>query len=248
MNITNCRALVTGGGSGLGRYVLEALAGAGADIAITYNSSRERAEDAAKLVQAAGRTAHCVELDLTDENSVNAGVEAAVEQLGGLDILVNNAADTGAANWPFEEFTVEKWDSLMAINMRGPFLMARAVAPHLQASGRGRIVNVGSVVGLAPSVSAYSFVVSKAGVIPLTRYLAAALAPDILVNCVAPGLMEGTLMSGGASEEHLQQWRDKSVLGRTTSHADVAAQIVRFCESDSITGQTLVIDGGIHFH
>ena len=89
---------------------------------------------------------------------------------------------------------------------------------------------------------------SKACVVPLTRYLAAALAPGVLVNCVAPGLMEGTLMSGGASEEYIHGWEGKSVLRKTTSHADVAKQVVQFCESDTITGQTLVVDGGIHFH
>ena len=248
MNLTNCKALVTGGGGGLGRYIIKALAAEGVDIAIAYNSRQERAEEAAKLVTSVGQKAICVQLSLTDDDSIKSGVEEAVKHLGGLDILVNNAGIAGGV--PFEEFTVEELDKQLATNIRGPFLLSRIAAPHLKESGKGRIVNVGSVIGLTSAVSDSSIgpVLSKSCVIPLTRYLAAALAPDVLVNCVAPGLMENTLMSSGASEEYVQKWRDMSVLGQTTSHNDVAAQIVQFCKSDTVTGQSLVIDGGIHFH
>lgn len=247
MNLDNCRALVTGGGGGLGRYILELLADEGVDVAVAYNSSLARAEEAAQTVKSAGRNAYCIELDLTDDESIESGVEAAVKQLGGLDILINNAGMAGGV--PFEEFTVEELDKQFAVNIRGPFLLSRTAAPHLKESGRGRIVNVGSVIGLTSAVSESSIgpVLSKSCVIPLTRYLAAALAPQVLVNCVAPGLMENTLMSSGASEDYVQKWRGMSLLGQTTSHADVAAQVVQFCKSDTITGQTLVIDGGIHF-
>jgi 3-oxoacyl-[acyl-carrier protein] reductase len=248
MNLTNCKALVTGGGGGLGQYIIKALAAEGVDIAITYNSSKERAEEAAELVASAGRKAVCVQLSLTDDNSIKSGVDEAVKQLGGLDILINNAGIAGGI--PFEEFTVDELDKQLATNIRGPFLLSRIAAPHLKESGKGRIVNVGSVIGLTSAVSDSSIgpVLSKSCVIPLTRYLAAALAPEVLVNCVAPGLMENTLMSSGASEEYVQKWRDMSVLGQTTSHNDVATQIVQFCKNDTVTGQSLVIDGGIHFH
>ena len=248
MNLNNCKALVTGGGGGLGRYILELLAAEGVDVAVAYNSSLERAEEAAEIVKTAGRNACCVELSLTDDESIKSGVESAVTQLGGLDILINNAGVAGGM--PFEDFTVEELDKQLAVNIRGPFLLSRIAAPYLKESSKGRIVNVGSVIGLTSAVSDSSIgpVLSKSCVVPLTRYLAAALAPEILVNCVAPGLMENTLMSSGASEEYVQQWRDMSVLGQTTSHADVASQIIQFCRSDTITGQTLVIDGGIHFN
>jgi 3-oxoacyl-[acyl-carrier protein] reductase len=248
MNLTNCKALVTGGGGGLGQYIIKALAAEGVDIAITYNSSKERAEEAAELVASAGRKAVCVQLSLTDDNSIKSGVDEVVKQLGGLDILINNAGIAGGI--PFEEFTVDELDKQLATNIRGPFLLSRIAAPHLKESGKGRIVNVGSVIGLTSAVSDSSIgpVLSKSCVIPLTRYLAAALAPEVLVNCVAPGLMENTLMSSGASEEYVQKWRDMSVLGQTTSHNDVATQIVQFCKNDTVTGQSLVIDGGIHFH
>ena len=248
MNLNNCRALVTGGGGGLGRYILELLAVEGVDVAVAYNSSRERAEEAAEIVITAGRKACCVELSLTDDESIRSGVERAVEELGGLDILVNNAGVAGGMS--FEDFSVEELDKQLAINLRGPFLLSRIAAPHLKESGKGHIVNVGSVIGLTSAVSEPSMgpVLSKSCVVPLTRYLAAALAPEVLVNCVAPGLMENTLMSSGASDEYVQRWRDISVLGQTTSPVDVAGQIIQFCKSDTITGQTLVIDGGIHFH
>jgi len=247
MNLDNCKALVTGGGGGLGRYILELLAAEGVNVAVGYNSSLERAEEAAEVVKAAGHKVYCVELSLTDDESIKSGVEEAVKQLGGLDILINNAGIGGGM--PFEDFTVEELDKQLAVNIRGPFLLSRIAAPHLKKSGKGRIVNVGSVIGLTSAVSEPSIgpVLSKSCVIPLTRYLAAALAPEVLVNCVAPGLMENTLMSSGASEDYVQKWLDMSVLGQTASHADVAGQIIQFCKSDTITGQTLVIDGGIHF-
>ena len=248
MNLNNCRALVTGGGGGLGRYILELLAAEGVNVAVAFNRSLERAKEAAEIVKSAGNKAYCVELSLTDDESIKSGVEKAVKQLGGLDILINNAGIGGGM--PFEDFTVEELDKQLAVNIRGPFHLSRIAAPHLKKSGKGRIVNVGSVIGLTSAVSEPSIgpVLSKSCVIPLTRYLAAALAPEVLVNCVAPGLMENTLMSGGASEAYVQKWRDMSVLRQTTSHADVAGQIIQFCKSDTITGQTLVIDGGIHFH
>ena len=248
MNLDSCTALVTGGGGGLGHYILELLAAEGVDVAVAYNSSLERAEEAAEIVKTAGRKACCVELSLTDDESIKSGVEMAVNELGGLDILVNNAGVAGGM--PFEDFTVEELDKQLAVNLRGPFLLSRIAAPFLKESGKGRIVNVGSVIGLTSAVSESSIgpVLSKSCVVPLSRFLAAALAPEVLVNCVAPGLMENTLMSSGASEEYVQKWRDMSVLGQTTSHADVAAQIIQFCKSDTITGQTLVVDGGIHFH
>lgn len=247
MNMRDCVALVTGAGGGLGGYILPALARAGCDVAVAYNAGRDRAEAAAALVTAEGRRAHLQQIDVTDAASVKAGVAAAAEAMGGLDILINNAGSSSPAV-PFDEFDEAGWDSLMAINMKGPFLMAKAAAPYLRASGRGRIVNLGSVVGTVPSVSPFSFTVSKAAVVPLTRYLAAALAPEVLVNCVAPGLMEDTLMSGGMSDEGKQGWYGRAALGRSASHADVVAQIIRFCEADSVTGQTTYIDGGIHFH
>jgi 3-oxoacyl-[acyl-carrier protein] reductase len=129
--------------------------------------------------------------------------------------------------------------------LRGPYLLARAFAPQLRANQAGRIVNIASVAGLFPGGSSIAYAASKAGLVHLTRCLAVALAPDIAVNCIAPGLVEGTQMAQRLPEEMAQMARRQAVLGRTASAQDIAAQAVAFCRADSITGQVLVIDGGM---
>ena len=190
-------------------------------------------------------------LDQTDPTSVETAVEEVAEVFGGLDLLINNAGvASGGRSLPMgnlEALTPEIWDEMMTVNVRGPYLLARAAAPWLRRSNWGRIVNLGSTIGHGTWGAAAAYAPSKASVAPLTRFLAAALAPDITVNCVAPGLMEGTVMSGGASAAYVADWRERAVLGATTSIEDVAGQVVTFCRSATVTGQVLVIDGGIHF-
>lgn len=249
MELTDRVALVTGGSGGLGLVTAKALAEHGADVCITYHSSRDGAEAASKEVTARGRRAALVELDQSDPVSVDAAVNSAAEQMGRLDILVNNAATNIPV--PFADLdalTPEIWDQLFDTNLRGGFLMARAAAPHLRKSGAGRIVNVGAMIGLMPAGSSIAQAVTKAGVIHLTRCLAVALAPAVTVNCVAPGLMEGTRMSGRVPAEAVAAMRERAVTKGNTSIQDVADQIVQFCRAESVTGQVLVIDGGIHFH
>lgn len=248
MELSGKTAFVTGGSGGLGRHLCAALAKAGADVAIAYRSGEDRAEATADIVRSLGRKARCFAMDQTDPASVDDAVAAVIGEFDALNILINNVgAARGIPPGDIEAFTPEIWDDLMAVNLRGPFLVARAAARHLKASGAGKIVNIGSMVGHRHEESGYAYSVSKAAVIPLTRYLASTLAPEICVNCVAPGLMEGTLMSSGASPEFVDSWRAKSVLRRTTSFDDVASQVVQFCRSDAVTGQTAVVDGGILF-
>jgi len=240
---------VTGGGGGLGRVVAAALARAGADVAVTWAQDEDAAWRACGMVQAAGRRAVALHLDQTAPESAEAAVKHAADRLNGLDILVNNAGKAGGPPpGDLAAMTPEAWDEMIAVNLRGPFLVARAAAPFLRASGQGRIVNIGSVVGIGSAESAAAYTVSKAAVVPLTRYLATCLAPDVLVNCVAPGLMEGTGMSGSASEAYLETWKARSILGRTSSLEDVAAQVVACCATGSMTGQTILVDAGVHFH
>jgi 3-oxoacyl-[acyl-carrier protein] reductase len=136
------------------------------------------------------------------------------------------------------------WDRVNETNLRGPYLLARACAPHLRAHKCGRIVNIASVAGLSPTGSSIAYAASKAGLIHLSRCLAVALAPDVAVNCIAPGLVDGTRMAQRLPEEIARSARRHAVLGRTASAQDIAAQTVAFCRADSITGQVLVIDGG----
>ena len=174
------------------------------------------------------------------------------EELGGLDIVINNAAIAmgghAVAPGDLESFTPEIWDEMMAINVRGPFLVTRAAAPHLRASNWGRVVNIGSTIGHGDWYQDRAFTPSKAAIVPLTRFLAASLAPDVTVNCVSPGLMVETGLGSGGSDELVQGWRNRAALGVTTSIDDVAGQVVYLCKTSTITGQSVVVDGGVHFH
>ena len=147
-----------------------------------------------------------------------------------------------------ESLDAAVWDRLFATNLRGPYLLARSAAPHLKASGSGRIVNIASVAGLQPGGSSIGYATSKAGLIHLTRCLAVALAPHVSVNCVAPGLMDGTRMTSRLRPEQVEGALQRAVLKRAASVEDVADQVLAFCKSDSVTGQTVNIDAGVFFH
>ena len=133
----------------------------------------------------------------------------------------------------------------METNLRGPFLLARAFAPHLRAHRSGRIVNIASLAGIYPGGSSIAYAASKAGLIHLTRCLAVALAPDVTVNCIGPGLVENTRMAQRLPEEVARMARRQAVLGTSASMEDIAEQVVTFCRADSVTGQLLIIDGGL---
>lgn len=249
MELTDRVAFVTGGGGGLGLATTKAFAKSGADVCVSYLRNEDSAKSACDEGKAMGRRAAYVHLDQLDSASIEAAIEGAIEQLGKLDILINNAATNIPVPFPdLEALTPEIWDQLFNTNLRGPFLLARAASAHLRQSDAGRIVNVGAMIGLIPAGSSIAQAVTKAGVIHLTRCLAVALAPDITVNCVAPGLMEGTQMSGRVPPVAVKAMGERALLKHNTSIQDVADQVVQFCRAESITGQTLVIDGGIHFH
>src|SRR5438445_105823 len=190
-----------------------------------------------------------VQLDQRDAAAIAPVVDTAAAELGRLDVLVNNAGwNIGVPFRDLDGLTADLWDHINEVNLRGPFFLARAAARHLRARGAGRIVNVASVAGLRPAGSSIAYAVSKAGLIHLTRCLAVALAPEVTVNCVAPGLMEGTRMAKRLPAEVVESTRRLAVLQRSTAVEDVAAQVVAFCRADSVTGQVLNIDGGVHFH
>jgi len=245
-------ALVTGGSGGLGSRICSLLANEGAAVAVGYHSGEKRALAVRDAIIAGGGKSIIAQLDQSDPASIEMAVGQVVEQLGGLDILVNNAAmASGGYDIPLgdlDAFTPEIWDEMMAINVRGPYLVTRAAAAHLRDSRYGRVVNIGSTLGHGEWYADRTFAPSKAAVVPLTRFLAAALAPDVSVNCVAPGLMVETGLGSGGPEELVQGWRNRAALGVTTSVDDVANQVVTLCKSSTITGQSIVIDGGIHFH
>jgi 3-oxoacyl-[acyl-carrier protein] reductase len=248
MDLQDRVALITGASGGLGAVMACLLADDGVHVAVTHLGHRDEALDVCRRIEAMGRKAFLVHLDQTDPSSCSAAVEATVETLGRLDILINNAAWNDPVPLPdLDSLTPEIWDRAVNTNLRGPFLMTRAAAPHLKQQDQGRVVNISGLPGLVP-VGSLALAVSKAGLIHLTRCLAVALAPSITVNCIAPGLMEGTRMFARVPPVRVAAFRAQAALKRTTSLDDVARQVVLFCRSDSITGQTLVIDAGTVLH
>jgi 3-oxoacyl-[acyl-carrier protein] reductase len=257
MKLHGSVALVTGASSGLGRALAQALGEAGVDVAVGYRDAREAAEQTCAAIRASGRTsastagrrAMPVRLDQTDPASIDAAVAETAKELGRIDILVNCAA--WSTDVPFADLaamTPELWDRIHQTNLRGPFLLARACAPHLKAHGQGRIINVSGGSAFTPSGSSIAQAAAKAALVHLTRCLAVAMAPEVTVNCVAPGLMAGTGMASRVSPEGFEAARQRTALKCTTSIQDVAEQVLAFCRADSVTGQTLVLDGGHVFH
>jgi len=249
MDLKDRVALVAGGTGLLGTAIARALAGAGADIVISYLERKDAARETCAAVESMGRRAWSVALDQTDPAAIAPAVTAAAKKFGRLDMLVNNAGWNISIPFPdLEALDAAVWDRLFATNLRGPYLLARAAAPHLKSSGSGRIVNIASVAGLQPGGSSIGYATSKAGLIHLTRCLAVALAPEVSVNCVAPGLMEGTRMTSRLRPEVVEGARERAILKRAASVEDVADQVLTFCKSDSVTGQTVNIDAGVFFH
>jgi 3-oxoacyl-[acyl-carrier protein] reductase len=249
MRIEGAVSIVTGGNGGLGQRICHALAREGSHVVVVYARSRESAEDVATELRAAGVRAEAMPCDVTRPAQVQGLVDRVVAGFGRLDILVNDAAYN---KWiPYADLdamTDEEWTKILDVNLTGPMLCTKAVAPVMRRQGAGRIVNIASVAGLAPSGSSIPYAVSKAGLIHLTRCMAVALAPAVLVNCIAPGYLEGTRATANLAPAYQEQARVGSILKRAADKDDVAAQVVAMCRTESITGQTLVVDAGRVFH
>ena len=246
MDLAKKTAFVTGGSGDIGSAIATALAAAGADVAISYMGDSNRASSTINAVKERGRRSLAVQLDQRDPASIDAAATKVVEEFGRLDILVNNAAwNIGIPFGDLNALTADIWDRLLETNLRGPFLLARALAPYLRAHGSGRIVNIASTGGLLPASSSIGYSSSKAGLIHLTRCLAVALGPQVTVNCIAPGLVEGTRMAKRVPEAVVNGALKQVVLGRTGSAQDIAEQVVTFCRAESVTGQLVVVDGGM---
>lgn len=233
-------ALVTGGGRRIGREIALALARAGADVAITFKSSHSEASETARQIQALGSGSLVVECDVRSEHSVHCAVATARAALGRLDLVVNNAAvfDSGA----LDSLTLKQWDLVFETNTRGPFLVAREAIPHLR-EARGRIINIGSLGGIHAWASHAHYCASKAALHMLTLAMAKALAPEISVNCVAPGWIDMDEQQPGEAARRLAE---KTPMRRNGTAADVAQAVLYFATGSTfVTGQILTVDGGL---
>ncbi|HEY9532405.1 MAG TPA: SDR family oxidoreductase [Burkholderiales bacterium] len=241
-------ALVTGAATGIGRSAVLALGRAGYDVALNYSSSEAAARETAAEAQRAGAKTLLVRCDVSDEAGVRAMLKSVAEKFGRLDVLINNAGTT--ASWKprdLESLSLEEWDRVFAVNVRGLFQVTRAAIPLLKQS-KGCVVNTASIVGLRPGPQPLPYAASKAAVVNLTKTLAWNLGPDIRVNAVAPGWMEGDWMKRMLKDkyEDLMGKRAKATpLKRVVSADDVAETMMSLIHSNRfVTGEVIVVDGG----
>jgi NAD(P)-dependent dehydrogenase (short-subunit alcohol dehydrogenase family) len=229
-------ALVTGGAKRIGRSIALRLAAEGADLMINYNTSRADAEAAFEEIRGRGRKASAIQADVSKRDDVKKMFAATEREFGRLDVLVNNAGAFFAAK--FEELTDDQWDGIMDVNLKSQFLCSQAAAAIMKRQGKGRIINISSLGGLLAWPSYTHYCVSKAGVIMLTRCLARALAPGILVNSVAPG----TIQFPGETPD--EEYIRRVPVHRTGAGDDIADAVVYLATANFVTGQTIAVDGG----
>ncbi|MDB5576272.1 MAG: fabG 4 [Bradyrhizobium sp.] len=246
MNHLGKVALVTGGSGDIGGAIARRLGGEGFTVIATYVGLEGAAAATADDIIGAGGTAGIVQLDQRSPHAIEQCRAHVGAAYGRLDVLINNAAwNVGIPFADLDAMTPDIWDRVLETNLRGPFLLARAMADLLRSSGRGHIVNISSIAGITTAGSSIAYSAAKAGLNHLTRGLAVALAPDVAVNCVAPGLVENTRMANRVSPERREKGRQQAILGRVGTVGDVASQVLAFINSSSITGQTVAVDGGV---
>ncbi len=242
-------ALVTGAATGIGRSVALALAGNGYDVVINFSRSEEAARATAKDAGAAGARTLLYRCDVSDDACVRAMLEATKKEFGRLDVLINNAGTTiDVEPKDFDRVKVEDWNRVFAVNVLGLFLVTRAAVPLLRKSPNGCIVNTCSIAGLRPSAQPLPYAASKAAVANLTKTLANALGPEIRVNAVAPGWIEGEWMKKmlGENYEGLMARRAKyTPLKRCCTPDDVAETMMSLILTNKfVTGEIIIVDGG----
>ncbi|MDX1574868.1 MAG: 3-oxoacyl-ACP reductase family protein [Kiloniellales bacterium] len=239
------RALVTGASRGIGRAIAQAFAAEGARVAVGYGASPAKADETVRSIAEAGGEAFSVHLDVSDEASVTAGFAAALDGLGGLDILVSNAGVM--LERPLLETTAADYDRLMAVNLRGVFLVGREGLRILREQGEGgRVINVASDLGYFGREDFSAYCASKAGVLSLTRSWAKEFGPDILINAIAPGPIDTDMLGPEAMSA---EWREKEAqipLGRVGQPEEVAAVAVFLAGPGAsfMTGQVIDPNGG----
>jgi NAD(P)-dependent dehydrogenase (short-subunit alcohol dehydrogenase family) len=233
-------ALITGGARRLGRAIALRLAEAGADVAITFRNSAREAQATVIDLGSFGVRAVALRCDITDEKQVRATMKEVSRELGGLDILVNNAANYETVD--FEKLTVKQWDAIFASNTRGPFLVSREALKLLR-QRKGKIINMGSLGGLQAWTTHAHYCSSKAAVHMLTKVMAKALAPQIAVNCVAPGMID---LGEKAAVGFMKRMAKQTPMQRNGTGEEIADAVFFFATAPHfITGQIMTVDGGL---
>jgi 3-oxoacyl-[acyl-carrier protein] reductase len=250
MNVDGRTALITGGGTGVGRATALALARLGCHVAVNYSRSRAEAEETAAAVKAVGVRSIVVQADVAQDADCRRLVDATVRDLGRLDVLVQSAGVTSFIPHPdLDKVGDDDWNRILSVNLKGPFQCARAARAPMLAAGEGTIVNVSSIAGIAGVGSSIPYCASKAALNNLTITLARALAPKIRVNAVAPGFITGRWLEGGlggAYEPVKKAMEGRAPLHKVCEPEDVASAVLGFVTgSDLVTGQVLVVDGGL---
>ncbi|MEV5030739.1 SDR family NAD(P)-dependent oxidoreductase [Paenibacillus sp. LPE1-1-1.1] len=243
MDLKNKTALVTGGGTGIGRAASLALAARGVSVAVNYSRSGDDAEETVRLIANGGGRAIAMQADVAKDEEVRDMAEQVVRHFGAVDLLVNNAGIT--RHIPFDDLegaTEEVWDELYQVNVKGMFFCARAVAPYMRKNQQGAIVNLGSIAGQTGLGSSLPYAVSKAAVHGLTKSLARALAPEIRVNCVVPGAVATRWWAG--REEKMKKLAPQMLLQRISTPEDIASLICAALEQEAMTGQMITVDSG----
>lgn len=238
--------LVTGSSRGIGRAIALEVARAGADVVVTYVESRDAAIEVAAAARRSGGRALALRLDVSSRASVREALAAALDEFGRVDILVNNAGILEQK--PFATITDDDWDRMMAVNLRGTFVCAQELLPQMKQHGSGRIINVASSGGQLGGSLAVHYAASKAGIIGLTRSLARLGAPEVLVNCVSPGLIDSDMTVAEMDSEAGREKIRTIPLGRPGLAGEVA-RVVAYLASDAasyVTGQTINVNGGLY--
>jgi len=251
MKVKGKAAIVTGGGTGVGRATALALAERGCHVLVNYSKSASEAEQTARDVAQHGVRGVAIRADVADDAACRAMVKRALDEFGRLDVLVNNAATTSfIPHGDLEKVTDADWDKILGVNLKGPFQCVRAAREALAQGGGGVVVNVTSVAGVVGTGSSIPYCASKAALNLLTVMLARVLGPEIRVNAVAPGFITGRWLQGGLGDQIYEAMK-KGLEARTPLHKvcepeDVRDAILSLIEgSDLVTGQVLLVDGGM---
>lgn len=248
MNLADKTALVTGGSRGIGKSISLALAKAGANVALTYNTNKNLAHEVEKSIIESNGKAIAVQMSVEDRSNVNKTINQIKNSLGSIDILINNAAI--AQEKSFDKITDTDWDSMLAVNLRGPFICCQEVLPEMVKKGWGRIINITSIGGQWGGFNQVHYASSKAGLISLTRSLAKIYScHGITANAVSPGLVETDMSSREIKSKSGSEKIRHIPIGRIATLEEIA-QVVTFLSSDKasyITGQTTNVNGGMYF-